>query len=441
MFHNFTWQILFCTTVVFLVVGFVWLFLPAQPNRNSRPWVNDITEQDSPILDQLLDRNDPVMKLVLANPDLFRLQIIFSQVNRNQKNQPFIKHHTWRLDTLEYFYPASMVKLPTAALSLEKIRQLKIPDLDPYTKMQVSGSTSPCHRPTAGNEASNTWGHACLVQYLKHALVSSDNISYDRLYEFVGQQELNETLHERGYRSANITQRYGAYCSLSENKYTQRVRFHDKEDQLIYDQPARQSPRNFEQKMRTRIGRAKKLDDGSLVDEPYDFTGRNFMNLKDLHEVLMSIMMPMAMARDQVFHLEKEDYKVLHKYMSMYPTESTDPWIDRSYYTTTRMKYLLYGNVAAPDPNVRIFNKVGFAHGFLIDCAYIVDFDKKVEFFVSALIFTNRKGVTGDGNYEYFSIGMPFLKRLGEILLQNERKRLRKYDPDLEFYIHDYSSY
>jgi hypothetical protein len=428
-------------TAAWSVVGLVILWVSGQNNDSYRPWVNDITEEDSALLDGLLDRNDPALRTVLANPDRYRLQIIFTQVNRNRNNKPFLKHHTWRLDTLEYFYPASMVKLPTAALTLEKLNRLNIEGLDAYTRMEVNGGTSACHRQTTPSEVSTTWGHACLAHYIKDALVASGNVAYDRIYEFVGQQELNETLHERGYTSANITQRYGAYCSLEENRYTQRIRFYGPDGKLVYDQPPQRCTINFQQKTRMRVGRAKKLADGTIVDEPYDFTGRNFIHLKDLHEILMAIMMPQAMPRKQLFRLRRDDFQLLHRYMSMYPTESTDPLFDRGYYTTTRMKYLLYGNAGSPDPNVRIFNKVGMAHGFLVDCAYIVDFEKRVEFFVSAMIFTNRNGIMGEGNYEYYSLGMPFLKRLGQILLDNERLRLRKYEPDLDFYRHDYSGY
>jgi hypothetical protein len=36
--------------------------------------------------------------------------------------------------------------------------------------------------------------------------------------------------------------------------------------------------------------------------------------------------------------------------------------------------------------NIRIFNKSGEAYGQLTDIAYIIDLDKKIEFFLSATI-------------------------------------------------------
>lgn len=438
--NRFRHPLVFGSLAALATIWTVWLFALGQSNDSYKPWVNDITEEDSPLLDRLLDRSDPAMREVLAHPDRYRVQIIFTQVNRNNKNKPFLKHHTWNLDTLKYFHPASMVKLPTAALTLEKLGKKNVEGLDMYSRMEVAGSNG-CHRSNAVGESSTTWGRPCLAHYLKDALVASGNIAFDRIYEFVGQQELNETLHERGYSSANITQRYGAVCGLEENRYTQRIRFFDADGNMIHEQPGQRSARVFQQKVWMGGGKAPRNPDGTPVETALEWTGRNFIHLKDLHEILMAIMMPMAMPRNQCFKLRKEDFQTLHRYMSMYPTESNDPAFDRGYYTTTRMKYLLYGNSGAPDPNIRIFNKVGMAYGFLTDCAYIVDFERKVEFFVSAVVFTNRSGVIGDGNYEYYSLGMPFLKRLGQVLLESERARLRKYDPDLEFYRQDYGGY
>jgi hypothetical protein len=61
--------------------------------------------------------------------------------------------------------------------------------------------------------------------------------------------------------------------------------------------------------------------------------------------------------------------------------------------------------------NIRIFNKVGDAYGYLIDNAYIVDFENKVEFMLAAVINVNTDGVYNDGVYAYDSLGFPFFKK------------------------------
>jgi hypothetical protein len=102
-------------------------------------------------------------------------------------------------------------------------------------------------------------------------------------------------------------------------------------------------------------------------------------------------------------------------------------------YWPAYVKFLWAGSEkgAWPDDNVRIFNKVGNAYGHLLDAAYIVDFDKKVEFLLSAVIYCNSNGVLNDDTYDYDTIGFPFMKALGQIVYQYELKRIRKFTPDL----------
>jgi hypothetical protein len=95
-------------------------------------------------------------------------------------------------------------------------------------------------------------------------------------------------------------------------------------------------------------------------------------------------------------------------------------------------KFLMYGEDKEPIPsNIRIFNKVGDAYGYLIDNAYVVDFENKVEFLLSAVINTNTDGVYNDNQYEYETLGFPFMKNIGQTVYQYELKRRRKYQPDL----------
>lgn len=58
--------------------------------------------------------------------------------------------------------------------------------------------------------------------------------------------------------------------------------------------------------------------------------------------------------------------------------------------------------------NIRIFNKIGDAYGFLNDIAYIVDFESKAEFILSATILCNANGIFNDDKYDYDTIGFLF---------------------------------
>ena len=53
------------------------------------------------------------------------------------------------------------------------------------------------------------------------------------------------------------------------------------------------------------------------------------------------------------------------------------------------------------------------SHGCLSDVAYFADSTRHNEFLLSAVLYTNKDGVINDGAYEYTTIGLPFLARLG----------------------------
>ena len=115
------------------------------------------------------------------------------------------------------------------------------------------------------------------------------------------------------------------------------------------------------------------------------------------------------------------------------PTESTFPKYDTTEYYDAYCKFLLYGSAKGSIPkSIRIFNKVGDAYGFLTDITYIVDFEKKIEFALSATIYVNANEIFNDDKYEYETVGYPFMKNLGKAIYDYEITRERKYKPNLK---------
>jgi hypothetical protein len=99
------------------------------------------------------------------------------------------------------------------------------------------------------------------------------------------------------------------------------------------------------------------------------------------------------------------------------------------------MKYFMgldSGTYTMPD-NIRIFNKVGQAYGFMTDCSYVMDTLNKVEFFLSCSMYLNADGILNDGVYEYDQIGFPFFHNLFNAVYQAELSRPKAHLPDLRF--------
>jgi len=163
-----------------------------------------------------------------------------------------------------------------------------------------------------------------------------------------------------------------------------------------------------------------------------DFSKKNRLGLEDLHHILRSVIFPDNVPAKQRFNLTKDDYEFVHQYMSEFPPESVFPSYDSAEYPDAYVKFLLYGARKEPLPkHIRIFNKVGDAYGQLIDAAYIADFGRNIEFFLSATIYCNSDGVINDDNYDYDTIGLPFMKNLGQVIYNYELQRKRAFTPNL----------
>ncbi|WP_237249482.1 hypothetical protein [Sphingobacterium faecale] len=136
----------------------------------------------------------------------------------------------------------------------------------------------------------------------------------------------------------------------------------------------------------------------------------------------------------QRFNLTEDDYRFLYFYMSRGPQEVSYPKYDVTEFWPTYSKFVYFGRDRSLSSfqNIRSFNKYGDSYGYNIDNAYIVDFDKGVEFLVSVVVQSNRNGIYNDGIYEYETITYPFLKNLGEVLYQEELKRPKATRPNLK---------
>ena len=379
-----------------------------------------------PLLSNLLKQYPEYFDSIVRNQDKWPIQIVYTHIDRKANNEPVFTNYYYNPDPQAYFYPASTVKMPVAFLALQKINELKIPGLDMHTSM-ISEAAYSKHTP-AYNDPNSEDGRPTIANYIRKIFLVSDNDAFNRLYEFLGQEYINRSLHKLGYDSAQILHRLDIFMSEEENRHTNAVKFLDTSARVVYEKPMIRSELVY-QPQKTFLGKSH-YSGGQLVDKPFDFSKKNRMLLTDLHSILQTVIFPEAVKSSQKFNLTNEDYQFLYKYMSMKPGESFFPHYD-STYNGNYGKFLLYGGKGEPQSNIRIFSKQGDAYGFLTDIAYVVDFENKVEFFLSANISCNSDGIYNDDNYDYENIGFPFLKNLGQVIYQYELQRKKKNLPDL----------
>jgi hypothetical protein len=381
---------------------------------------------DNP-LEQLLLSNPDKFKKLTDNPEKYRLQILYTQIDRDAKNKPTLTTYAYRSDSNEYFYPASTVKLAASVLALEKLNALKIDKSTTFQTLKNRLSQLEIKTDTSAKS-----GLPSVEHYIKKILLVSDNEAYNRLYEFLGQRPFNETMRDKGFHGVRLTHRLQTPLPRLENQYTNPIQFLDRSGKIIYQQSESFNDKPYSASKPILLGKGTMNDAGLVEDKPLDFSLKNAYPLQAQHEFLKRLLLPEAFPAKDRFLLNKDDYAFLYRYMSMYPTESKDP--DYSNEFATYCKFLYYGSEknAVLNPSIRIFNKVGDAYGFLLDNAYVVDFDKKIEFIVTAVLLCNEDEIFNDERYDYDTIGFPFYKNLGQVIYDFEAKRPKKHLPNLD---------
>ena len=394
---------------------------------SAQPVTPNLGKTDRLLADLLKGRHELFGK-VLDNPLVYDVQIVYTQINRDAQNSPSFKTYRYQVDKDRYFYPASTVKLPAVLLALEKLNTLGIPrDATMITDSAYSGQTRVRRDTTAQT------GLPSVDQYARKILITSDNDAFNRLYEMVGQCPFNDGLKAKGYANTRIVHRLSIPLTPDQNAHTNPVSFtKNKEVPAQFCDHTPLAPGPILRGTGYMVGRNYYVGD-SLVKKPFDFTAKNAFPLDDQQAILRALLFPESVSPKQRFNLRPDDYNFVYKYMSQLPRETRWPnyKADTSLYDSY-CKFLLFGDQKTPMPkSIRIFNKVGDAYGYLLDNAYVVDFDKGIEFMLTAMISCNSDGIFNDDKYDYNTIGYPFMGNLGRLIYDYEASRKKPRQPDL----------
>lgn len=391
-----------------------------KPSVESKESVENSTppSTNNELVETILKAYPEKFEKILKNKDKYDVQILYTQIDRATDGSVKFTQNGFNIDKNKYFYPASSIKLATALVALDKLNNLNVSGLNKYTSLEVkSGRQSQSFQnsdPTAKN------GNPSIAQYIKKLLVVSDNDSYNRLYEFIGQETLNETLWKKGYKDILIRQRIADAPMTEENRYTNPFVFYDDNGKVIYEQPLAYNSKKYTSLIpeENTFKGTKHEENGAIIDGPHDFSESNYASIETLQELMKAVMFPTSLPENKRFNLKDDDLDYLKKYLSTLPKECTYP----SYSLPDNYgKYFMYGSKDTAIPaNIEIYNKIGTAYGYLIDNAYIVDTKNNVEFLLTAVIHSNEDGIFADSHFTPEKIGMPFLTDLGDVIYNYE---------------------
>lgn len=379
---------------------------------------------NSSLLDSILNTK-PILKKVAAQAEKYRLQIIYTSISRNSKGEVSFTPHYFNVNPKTYFYCASLIKLPTAIIALEKLQALNAKGITPNTTL-LTDSCLPCmNKVVKDTNALNQL--PTLANYIKEMLLVSDNAAYSRVYEFCGTDLLNQRVKEWGCKHTYIINRYDGRCYQENNFNTNPIRFINSKGELLYEQAcAKGKPIQSLNVCNKTVGKAYYNNKNKLVKHAKNFEGMNECSLLDMQLILQKII-----SASPDLKWSEADRQLVLRYLSLYPRESLMPrYAGKAYYDSFK-KYLIHGDSkkTITNPSLRLLNIVGQSYGFMSDCAYIIDFETKTEFMLSVALYANDDEIINDGRYDYNTIALPFLGELGRSLLAYSRQQSKGYWP------------
>ncbi len=349
-------------------------------------------------LERVLASTNQNIKRVIDNVNQYEVQIRYTQIDRKGDSISFTDYD-FQVDEKNYFYPASTVKFPIAVLALEKLNT--VDTLKMQTRFYVEGDSVETTFATAVSEI----------------FAVSDNDANNRLVEFLGQDAINKSLKSKGIKPVRIAHRLGYHSNDLATKPL--IIYLNDSTTGTYEGTINTSPHPLELNSITKGTGFYEEDE--LVEEPFDFSLKNYYSIAAQHEVLRRVIFPQEFQKNERFQLTKEQKHFL--LTSMY-TVPKDMGYDVKTYYDGYCKFFMYGDTKEDIPDhIKIYNKVGFAYGTLTDCAYITDTKNDVEFLLTATILVNKDGIFNDDQYEYDEVGIPFLAELGREFYQYELNR------------------
>ena len=386
------------------------------------------TKTDSLLKEILNDIQDSTTKSVLSNLDQHRIQIIYTQINRDKKGKPSFTNYHLNFDPDLYFNPASMVKMPLAFLSLEKLQEMNKPGVNKNTRMKYDSSYERQVAMTNDSSAENSF--PSIAHFIKRAFLISENDPYNRMYQFVGQQQTNKKLIEKGYTSIRITRQFMGYTE-EQNRHTNGIEFIDKIGNTIYSQAPQYNTDSFQFPSPILIGNAHINREDQLVATPFDFTKHNNLSLEDMRKMIQAVVFPNSVEKRNRFNISEEDRLFLLQYMSQYPSETNYPKYDSELFYDSYVKFFFSDSSHKIPSHIRVFNKVGWAYGFMTDVSYVIDTKNNIDYMLSATIYVNSDGVVNDSKYDEETVGFPFFDKIGRAIYAYELSRSHKHKPVL----------
>ena len=345
------------------------------------------------------------LKEILKNESEFQIQFLFIPIKNIQKEW----NQSIEFGTNKYFYPASMVKLPTAIAAYEMFHANNLNTTIPLAIHTFCG-------------VEKSHNNVSLDSLIYRALVLSDDNAFNALIAIVGREKVNDLFNRLQFSKAQMFHSF-AHCTGFELNKSASFDILQKEGKSnsVKGEIEKKAPLPLDANF-AKAGKYFYNKEGKLVQEARTFSKNNYLTLRQMADLILWV----NKEDTTKLKLSKSQFQFLQKSLSDLPKQMVLSREEAKFKNGFLTNYFFYGSnpKAKEIEGLKITNMVGLSHGFLSEIALVEDEKTNSSYIIGAVIYTNKKGIVGDGIYEYEKVGLPYLKELS--LLIHEKATGRK---------------
>ncbi|WP_428389320.1 serine hydrolase [Mucisphaera sp.] len=365
----------------------------------------------------VLDGSAAMWGGLLRDPTGHRVQILVSEVIEDPEGPPTLRRYRYRVDA-EYVYPASTIKLAGCVAALIELQRLQA-----ESGLALTADTPLVLYPRredgmvrVRDDSNVDNGTITLRQEIRKTCFVSSNEAYNRLYDFVGRDRLNQILWEAGLESFRLHHRLSDPGDEAYHRFTPQV-------DMVLDQRAYSvGPRTAVVSLPLAgvrggllLGERHVNEAGALVEEPFDFSDKNWVSMEDLQDLVVMVTRPEIELGKPGLGLSGQHRTLMLSAMSQDPLESSNPVYSSSRYAPGSFDSYVVDGIAkvVPRPAVVAFDKSGTAYGYRLDTGYYLDRSTGASFYLTVAVYNNPNGTINDDTYGYEAANR-FHETLGE---------------------------
>jgi hypothetical protein len=367
-----------------------------------------LSQADVPgVWDAILGRLPPELA-ILANDPANEVQIVYTPVRRANGAVQLPRTYTFGVVPERWFPANGLASLPIALLAAQNLGGWHL-DLD--TAIELSDKPY-------GNWPADEPAAEKVTRSLRRIFAVDEPAPYNRLFDFLGTDDIYDRLTMMGYPNARLIAHMGG-AEVTEVVTTRGGRLLSPASNSTLTQWRERQGRDLLYPYGQAVKGTSFINaNGQIVQGPHDFTRHNFVPLQDLHDMLVALIYPETANPKHRWSMPLKTRTQLLTLMQTLPRSSTDPGYGTTRFADGYSNYFVLGDTTDTKPDsLTLIGKSGKGYGHVSDVRYIRDAATGTECFLGAVIYCNTDGPINDERYDYTQTGIPFLAALGRAAL------------------------